>query len=30
MLQKNTIAPDFTLFATPDQKIKLSEFKGKM
>ncbi|MCS3531672.1 redoxin domain-containing protein [Chryseobacterium sp. JUb7] len=29
MLQKNTVAPDFTLFATPDQKITLSEFKGK-
>lgn len=30
MLKKNDIAPDFTLFATPDQKIALSEFKGKM
>lgn len=29
MLQENTIAPNFTLFATPDQKIKLSEFRGK-
>ena len=29
MLQKNEIAPDFTLFATPDQKITLSEFKGR-
>ncbi|KIO51808.1 redoxin domain-containing protein [Flavobacterium hibernum] len=29
MLQKNDVAPDFTLFATPDQKITLSEFKGK-
>jgi peroxiredoxin len=29
MLQKNEVAPDFTLFATPDQKITLSEFKGK-
>lgn len=29
MLQKNDLAPDFTLFATPDQKITLSEFKGK-
>ena len=28
MLQKNDVAPDFTLFATPDQKICLSEFKG--
>ena len=30
MLQKNDVAPDFTLYATPDQKIKLSEFKGIM
>jgi|GEM_PF-64762 len=29
MLQKNDVAPDFTLYATPDQKITLSEFKGK-
>ena len=29
MLKKNDVAPDFTLFATPDQKITLSEFKGK-
>lgn len=29
MLQENTIAPNFTLFATPDQKIELSEFRGK-
>ena len=29
MLQKNEVAPEFTLFATPDQKITLSEFKGK-
>lgn len=29
MLLKNTVAPDFTLFATPDQKITLSECKGK-
>ncbi len=29
MLLENTVAPDFTLFATPDQKITLSEFKGK-
>ncbi|NJI72269.1 redoxin domain-containing protein [Sphingobacterium kitahiroshimense] len=28
MLEQNTVAPDFTLFATPDQKITLSEFKG--
>lgn len=29
MLQKADIAPDFTLFATPDQKITLSEFRGR-
>lgn len=29
MLEKGTIAPDFELNATPDQKIKLSDFKGK-
>lgn len=29
MLQIGTMAPDFTLYATPDQKISLSEFKGK-
>lgn len=29
MLQQNNVAPDFTLFATPDQKITLSDFKGK-
>jgi peroxiredoxin len=29
MIQKNTIAPDFSLFATPDQRLSLSEFKGK-
>lgn len=29
MLKENEVAPDFTLFATPDQKISLSEFKGK-
>jgi len=28
MLKKGDVAPDFTLFATPDQKIRLSEFKG--
>ncbi len=28
MLQKNDAAPDFTLYATPDQKLSLSEFKG--
>ncbi|MFD2288501.1 redoxin domain-containing protein [Pedobacter petrophilus] len=29
MLEKGTTAPDFQLNATPDQKIKLSDFKGK-
>ena len=29
MLEKGTAAPDFELHATPDQKIKLSDFKGK-
>jgi peroxiredoxin len=29
MLQTGTQAPEFSLFATPDQKISLSEFKGK-
>ncbi len=29
MLQKNDVAPDFSLYATPDQKITLSEFKGR-
>lgn len=29
MLQPGTAAPDFSLYATPDQKIKLSELKGK-
>jgi peroxiredoxin len=29
MLLKGTIAPDFSLYATPDQKISLSDFKGK-
>jgi len=29
MLEKGTVAPDFELNATPDQKIKLSDFKGK-
>ena len=29
MLQKDDVAPDFTLFATPDQKISLQEFKGR-
>ena len=29
MLQPGTPAPDFSLSATPDQKIKLSELRGK-
>lgn len=29
MLPIGTRAPDFSLYATPDQKIRLSEFKGK-
>ena len=29
MLKKGEKAPDFTLYATPDQKIVLSELKGK-
>ena len=29
MLQVGTIAPDFTLLATPDQKFSLSEIEGK-
>ena len=29
MLNKGEAAPDFALFATPDQKIKLRELKGK-
>ncbi|MBC7961226.1 MAG: redoxin domain-containing protein [Vallitaleaceae bacterium] len=29
MLQKGTTAPDFTLFATPDQKLKLTELRGR-
>jgi peroxiredoxin len=29
ILQKGTIAPDFELNATPDQKLKLSELLGK-
>jgi len=29
MLQKDDVAPDFTLYATPDQKINLQEFKGR-
>ena len=29
MLQKETPAPDFELYATPDQKLRLSDLKGK-
>jgi peroxiredoxin len=29
ILQKGTVAPDFELFSTPDQKLKLSDFLGK-
>jgi peroxiredoxin len=29
MLQQGTSAPDFELYATPDQKLKLSELRGK-
>lgn len=29
ILQKGTPAPDFDLHATPDQKLRLSDFKGK-
>lgn len=29
MLQKGEKAPEFTLYATPDQKLKLSQLKGK-
>ena len=29
MLQKGERAPDFELYATPDQKLKLSDLKGK-
>jgi peroxiredoxin len=29
MLPTGSIAPDFELYATPDQKLKLSELKGK-
>lgn len=28
MLQKNEVAPDFTLYTTPDQTANLSDFKG--
>ncbi|MGZ3687966.1 MAG: redoxin domain-containing protein [Bdellovibrionota bacterium] len=29
LLKKGTAAPDFCLSATPDQKVSLSEFRGK-
>jgi len=29
LLQKGTLAPDFELNATPDQKLKLSDLRGK-
>jgi len=29
MLQKGTAAPEFELYATPDQRLRLSELKGK-
>ena len=29
ILQKGAVAPDFELHATPDQKLKLSELRGK-
>lgn len=29
ILQKGTPAPDFDLYSTPDQRLKLSDFKGK-
>jgi peroxiredoxin len=29
ILGKNTPAPDFTLYSTPDQKLSLDDFKGK-
>lgn len=29
MLNQNDIAPDFELYATPDQKLTLSELKGR-
>jgi peroxiredoxin len=29
MLTKGTAAPDFELYATPDQRLRLSELKGK-
>ncbi|MEO8770807.1 MAG: peroxiredoxin [Ferruginibacter sp.] len=29
ILSKGNLAPDFSLYATPDQKLKLSELRGK-
>src|SRR3954470_3960644 len=29
ILQKETTAPDFDLYATPDQKLRLSDLRGK-
>ena len=29
ILQKGTAAPDFELYTTPDQKLRLDDFKGK-
>lgn len=29
MLQKGDIAPDFALYATPDQRLALNQFKGR-
>lgn len=29
ILKKDTAAPDFDLYTTPDQKLKLADFKGK-
>ena len=29
ILQKGTSAPDFELYSTPEQKLRLSELKGK-
>jgi peroxiredoxin len=29
MLQKGMAAPDFELYCTPDQKLRLADFKGK-
>ena len=29
ILPKGTVAPAFSLFATPDKKVSLSDYKGK-